>query len=75
VLTLQSTLGETHRSGFAVQGKCLSGHSYVLDLPTLTALMTPFARLDEVLLTRSWCPTCGELAEEFVFLPPTSPQS
>lgn len=48
-----------------VHATCSNEHEYTLDLSKMAALVTPFARLDEVVLTKSWCPHCGELAADF----------
>ena len=62
---LNSTLMEVMHDRAEVRATCPNDHEYWLDLEAMAALVTPFARLDEVLLTKSWCPHCGELASDF----------
>jgi hypothetical protein len=59
------TLMELMTIRASVHATCPNEHEYKLDLNKLADLVTPFAQLDEVVLTKSWCPHCGELAADF----------
>ena len=59
---LSSTLGEAIAASVDVYATCHEGHEYKLDLQKLADLVGPFSPLDQVVLTKSWCPHCGQLA-------------
>jgi hypothetical protein len=65
MIDLNSTLRDLINAGVEVHATCPNAHEYKLDLPQLAALATPFMRLDEVILTKSWCPICSELASAY----------
>lgn len=65
MIDLNSTLRALINAGAEVHATCPSDHDYKLDLRKLSAVSTPFVRLDEVVLTKSWCPKCGELASSY----------
>ncbi len=60
-----STLGQAAAAGVVLKCRCENGHDYTVDPAALIDLVGSFHRLDEALLTRSWCPDCGQLAAEF----------
>jgi hypothetical protein len=65
MIDLNSTLRELITERAEVHATCPNDHDYRLDLRKLSALTTPFVRLDEVVLSKSWCPKCGELASSY----------
>ena len=62
---LNYTLRQAIDARIQVLATCASGHSYTVNLEDLMDLMTPYGRLDEVVLSRSWCPQCGALASSY----------
>ena len=62
---LSSTLREALNFGVTVHATCPNEHDYELDLVKLADIATPFARLDEVVMTKSWCPICSMLASSY----------
>ena len=65
MIDLNSTLRELIDAGAEVYATCPNDHDYQLDLRKLSALATPFVRLDEVVLSKSWCPKCSNLASSY----------
>lgn len=65
MIDLKSTLREIITAGVDVHASCPNGHEYQLDLEALSDIVGPLFQLDEVVLTKSWCPQCGRLANTF----------
>ena len=65
MIDLSSTIREAHAASIDVHVSCGRGHEHKLDLQKLADLAGPLGRLDDAVLTKSWCPVCGMLANSF----------
>ncbi len=56
-----------------VTAQCPQAHDYIVNLPALVALAGPYAHLDRMLATSSWCPDCGALPVRLDIARPATP--
>lgn len=70
----QARIRDAIADNVTITATCPAAHAYRIDLRALTDLAGPYAHLDEVLATRSWCPACGALAAHVTLSWPEPPR-